>query len=100
LVRRVSERPKRKIQDVIHTIEKAIETRNLVNVLTMLENIAKEAGAYVKFKPEDILALLVEQLPYGGVRVEVVMRNGIAIVYDLFRGKEDYVEAQLYVRRV
>jgi len=93
---------KRKIQDVLETIKRAVEAKNPVNALTVLENIAKEANVYVKFKMEDVLALYVENLPHSiGYEITVIMRNGVAVVYELFRDREDYIErVQLYVRRV
>ncbi len=97
----MSEKPKRKLVDVVDVLKKAIGSGYLANALTMLENLAKEADAYVKFKPEDILALYYDPLPYNsGIRVEVVMRNGVVVAYDIFR-YEDYVDrVQLRVGRL
>jgi hypothetical protein len=92
---------RRKIQDVIDTLKRAIETRNLANALALLETLAKEAGVYVKLRNEDVLALYYELLPYNtGYQVVVVLKSGITITYDIFR-EYDYVDkVQVYIKRV
>ena len=92
---------RRKIQDVIDTLKRAIETRNLVNALTVLENLAGEAGVYVKLRNEDIIALYYESLPYDtGIQAVVVTRHGVAVIYDILREREHVDKVQVYIRRV
>jgi hypothetical protein len=92
---------RRKIQDVVETLKRGIESRNLAVALTMLENLAKDAGVYVKLRIEDVLVLYCESLPYeAGYQVVVILRSGVAITYDIFR-EHDYVDkVQVYIRRV
>jgi len=93
---------RRKLQDIIEVVKKGIEIRDLAITLAMLENLAKEDGVYVKLKGKDVLALCYETLPYeAGYQVAVILRNGIAVVYDIFRDRDGYVDrVQVYIRRV
>jgi hypothetical protein len=95
----MSETPRRKLKDAVDTIKRAIETRNLVNALTMLENIAKEFEVYVKLRAEEVLMLFYDELPYGtGYQITIVLRSGVAVVYNLYR-YEDYIEkAHIYAK--
>jgi hypothetical protein len=87
----------RKIQDIVDALKGAVETGNIVNVLTMLENVAKENGVYVKLRAEDVLMLYYDQLPYStGYQVVIVLRGGVAITYDLFKDGK----VQIGVRRL